>query len=87
MYDVSDYQAMLHKALSIQGDPHLIPLADHRLCGRLMKSMSPAHARGFVAAEAIAQARQDLRAQVGKIPADAIALREVELNRLAARLS
>lgn len=87
MYSIDEYKHQLHQALAIQGDPHLIPLADDRLCGQLMKSLSPAHARGHVVGAAIAQARADLRAQVGKIPADAIALREVELNRLAARLS
>lgn len=86
MYDVSDYQSALHQALSIQGDPHLIPLADERLCGRLMKAMSPAHARGHVLGAAIAQARESLRAQVGALPLNEIAIREAEINAIAARL-
>lgn len=86
MNELNDYRRMLHQALEIQGSSNLIPLADDRLCGQLMKSFSPARARAFVASAAIAQARADLSAQIGKVPSDEIAIREAEINALAARL-
>ena len=84
---LDEYQNLLHQALFSQGTLHLVGLADKRLCGQLMKSFSPARARAFVASAAIAQARQDLRGLVGKVSSDVLAVKEAELNRMAARLS
>lgn len=85
-YDIREYQSLLHQCLRHQ-TPHLLHLATPALCSRLLaKGLTPGHGRGFVVDEAIAGARADLRAQIGKIPLNEIAIREAEINALAARL-
>mgnify|MGYP003382516552 FL=1 len=86
-YDIREYQDLLHQCLRHE-KPHLLHLATPALCSRLLaKGLTPGHGRGFVVDEAVAQARADLRAMVGKVPSTEIAIREAEINQLAARLS
>lgn len=85
-YDIREYQDLLHQCLRHE-TPHLLHLATPALCSRLLaKGLTPGHGRGFVVDETIAGAREALRAMVGKVPSTEIAIREAEINALAARL-